>query len=95
MPGISVYGVVGLLRALSCVRVDMGLPALSLRESDWILYVRDMTPDTTKVSFQMAGVVALADAERMVAVIKAVVRAYFGFRKAAEWGALNVLDLSC
>ncbi len=95
MPGISVYGVVGLLRALSCVRVDMGLPALSLRESDWILYVRDMTADTTKVSFQMAGVVALADAERMVAVIKAVARAYFGFRKAAEWGALNVLDLSC
>ena len=85
MPGISVYGAVSLLRALSCVRVDIGLPRLSLRETDWNSYVRDMTPDTTSVSFRMAGVVALADAERMVAVIKAVVRAHFGSRKAAEW----------
>ena len=41
----------------------------------------------------MAGISTLADAERIVGVIKAVVRAFFGSRKAAEWGALDVLDL--
>ena len=55
--------------------------------------MRDMTLDTSSVSFRMAGVVALADAERMVTVIKAAVRAYFGFRKAAEWGCAQCVGL--
>ena len=95
LPLIGKYSIAGILRALSCVLVDFGRPPLTLLEGDWRQYVRDMTKDTTAVAFRTAGVVALADAERMTAVLKAAMRKYWGFRKAAEWSAINVLDLSC
>ena len=72
MPFINKYGVAGILRALSCVLVDFGRPPVTLRDTDWAQHVRDMTEDTTSVAFRMAGVVALADAERMLAVLSKV-----------------------
>ena len=95
LPHICKYGIAGILRCLSAVLVDTGRPALILLEAHWAKHVRDMTPDTTSVAFRMAGVVALADAERMVAVLKASIHKYWGFRKAAQWSQVNVLDLSC
>ena len=81
MPFIDKYGVCGILRALSCVLVDFGRPPVTLRETDWAQHVRDMTKDTTSEAFRMAGIVALADAERMLAVLKAAVRTYWVFAR--------------
>ena len=95
LPHIGKYGIAGILRSLSAVLVDTGRPALTLSDADWAKHVRDMTEDTTAAAFRLAGVVALADAERMVAVLKASIRKYWGFRKAAQWSQVNVFDLSC
>lgn len=95
LPLVSNYGIAGILRALSCVLVDIGRPPLALTEADWRRHIRDMTLDTTAVAFRSAGIIALADAERMIESLKASMRRYWGFRKAAEWSAMNVLDLSC
>ena len=95
LPGVGTYSVAGILRALCAVQASVGLPTLVLTEADWVKHLRDMTDDTTKVAFQQVGVRALADAEAMVAVIRAVCSKYWGFRQAALWRRVDVLDLSC
>ena len=77
LPDIGTYGVSGLLRAFSVVLVDMGRPTLALSEADWVKHLRDMTSDTTAVAFRAVDVRALADAEGMVAVLKAACSRYW------------------
>ena len=95
LPRVATYGIAGLLRALCAVLADMGRPALSIDEADWIKHIRDMTSDTTAVAFRNVQVLAFADAEVMVAVIKHMCSKFMGFRRASLWRRLDVMDLSC
>ena len=95
LPQVATYGVSGLLRALCAVLADMGLPALAITEADWGKHIHDMTNDTTAVIWREVQVRALADAEVMLAVIKSACSKFMGFRRAAEWRRVDVLDLSC
>ena len=95
LPRVGTYGAIGILRALCAVQASVGLPTLALAEQDWAKHLRDMTRETTAQAFQAVGVRALVDAEVMVSVIKAVITRYWGFRKAALWRHMDVLDLTC
>ena len=95
LPKVATYGVCGWLRALCAVLADMGRPPLSITEADWVRHLRDMTLDTTAEAFREVQVRALADAQVMVAVIKVACSKFMGFRRAAEWRLMDVMDLSC
>ena len=95
LPQVNTYGISGMLRALCVVRADMGVPAWAITEEDWEQHLREMTRDTTAIIWREVQVRALADAVVMVATIKSACSKFMGYRKAAQWRRLDVLDLSC
>ena len=93
LPGISLYGVVGLVRCVCAVRVSSGEESLVIQPECWSGYLRDMTPGSTKVGFDHFAVHSHEDAMAMLLGLQQAARQFYGPRHAAKWSRLALYDL--